>query len=267
MGMDFSGFIKAYLYKFNKKLNESLKDKSILEKEEIFLEEITSLFLSKYILIILSEKKLNSFNYLVNISLLINKNFFLKMYFHFLDNLILNNFSDNLLEYTEKDDSILEIMKSMTDEIKDLNVENLDTEKLEKDLYTNNNSNLIEFYSTILKSGIDFLTNKKDKYKNIINNIIKCSELLNIQDRKMILNNLVEIQNIKKSNYIQQILILILIRFNDNNKIILNELIEKEKKRDLIKILEKIKSKDNELQSELSEFITNSKINFMDCLL
>ena len=66
----------------------------------------------------------------------------------------------------------------MTDEIKDLNVGNMETEKLEKDLYTNNDSNLIKFYSTILKSGIDFLTNKKEKFKNIIDDIIKSSELL-----------------------------------------------------------------------------------------
>ena len=143
----------------------------------------------------------------------------------------------------------------MIDEIKDLNVENIEKEKLEKDLYTNNDSNLIKFYSTILKSGIDFFSNKKEKFKNIIDDIIKSSELLNIQERKMILDKLIETQNLKKSNYIQQILILILIRFNDNNKNILNELIEKEKKFDLIKILERIKLKDNELQFELSEFI------------
>ena len=211
MGMDFSGFIKAYLYKFNIELKESLKDKSILEKEEIFLEKITSLFLSKYILIILSEKQLNSFNYFVNISLHINKNFF-SIYFPFLDNLILNNFSDNILKYSEKDDAIFEI-------------------------------------------------------KNIIDDIIKSSELLNIQERKMILDKLIETQNLKKSNYIQQILILILIRNNDNNKNILNELIEKEKRCDLIKILERIKLKDNELQFELSEFITNSKNINIDNLI
>ena len=266
MGMDFSGFIKSYLYKFNNELKESLKDKSIIEKEEIFLEKITSLFLSKYILIILSEKQLNSFNYFVNISLYINKNFF-STYFPFLDNLILNNFSDNILKYSEKDDAIFEIIQSMTDEIKDLNVGNIETEKLEKDLYTNNDSNLIKFYSTILKSGIDFLTNKKEKFKNIIDDIIKSSELLNIQERKMILDKLIETQNLKKSNYIQQILILILIRFNDNNKNILNELIEKEKRCDLIKILERIKLKDNELQFELSEFITNSKNINIDNLI
>ena len=266
MGMDFSGFIKAYLYKFNNELKESLKDKSIIEKEEIFLEKITSLFLSKYILIILSEKQLNSFNYFVNISLYINKNFF-SVYFPFLDDLILNNFSDNILKYSEKDDAIFEIIQSMTDEIKDLNVGNMETEKLEKDLYTNNDSNLIKFYSTILKSGIDFLTNKKEKFKNIIDDIIKSSELLNIQERKMILDKLIETQNLKKSNYIQQILILILIRNNDNNKNILNELIEKEKRCDLIKILERIKLKDNELQFELSEFITNSKNINIDNLI
>ena len=266
MGMDFSGFIKSYLYKFNNVLKESLKDKSIIEKEEIFLEKITSLFLSKYILIILSEKQLNSFNYFVNISLHINKNFF-SIYFPFLDNLILNNFSDNILKYSKKDDAIFEIIQSMTDEIKDLNVGNIETEKLEKDLYTNNDSNLIKFYSTILKSGIDFLTNKKEKFKNIIDDIIKSSELLNIQERKMILDKLIETQNLKKSNYIQQILILILIRFNDNNKNILNELIEKEKRCDLIKILERIKLKDNELQFELSEFITNSKNINIDNLI
>ena len=47
--MDFSGFIKIYLHKFNEEIKESIKDKSIKDKEAIVLEKLTSLFLSKYI--------------------------------------------------------------------------------------------------------------------------------------------------------------------------------------------------------------------------
>ena len=41
----------------------------------------------------------------------------------------------------------------------------------------------------------------------------------------------------------------------------MNELIEKNQVNCLIKILERIKSKENELQTDFSNFITNSKIN------
>ena len=177
MGVDFSGFIKVYLYKFNNELKESIKDKSISEKETIFLERITSLFLSKYILIIISEKNLNPYYYFVNISMNFNQNSLIKIYFPFLDNLITNNFAENILN---NNDDIKTIMESLTNEIKEINNQNLEPEKLEKDLYTNNNSNLIEFYSTILKSGIDFLTKKENEYQIIIDGIIKSSELLNL---------------------------------------------------------------------------------------
>ena len=258
MGVDFSGFIKVYLYKFNNELKESIKDKSISEKETIFLERITSLFLSKYILIIISEKNLNPYYYFVNISMNFNQNSLIKIYFPFLDNLITNNFAENILN---NNDDIKTIMESLTNEIKEINNQNLEPEKLEKDLYTNNNSNLIEFYSTILKSGIDFLTKKENEYQNIIDDIIKSSELLNIEEKKMILKEIIEIQSLKKSNYIQQILVLILLQIKGNNQYTLNELIEKNQVNCLIKILERIKSKENELQTDFSNFITNSKIN------
>ena len=224
MGVDFSGFIKVYLYKFNNELKESIKDKSISEKETIFLERITSLFLSKYILIIISEKNLNPYYYFVNISMNFNQNSLIKIYFPFLDNLITNNFAENILN---NNDDIKTIMESLTNEIKEINNQNLEPEKLEKDLYTNNNSNLIEFYSTILKSGIDFLTKKENEYQNIIDGIIKSSELLNIEEKKMILKEIIEIQSLKKSNYIQQLLVLILLQIKGNNQYTLNELIEK----------------------------------------
>ena len=258
MGVDFSGFIKVYLYKFNNELKESIKDKSISEKETIFLERITSLFLSKYILIIISEKNLNPYYYFVNISMNFNQNSLIKIYFPFLDNLITNNFAENILN---NNDDIKTIMESLTNEIKEINNQNLEPEKLEKDLYTNNNSNLIEFYSTILKSGIDFLTKKENEFQNIIDGIIKSSELLNIEEKKMILKEIIEIQSLKKSNYIQQILVLILLQIKGNNQYTLNELIEKNQVNCLIKILERIKSKENELQTDFSNFITNSKIN------
>ena len=258
MGVDFSGFIKVYLYKFNNELKESIKDKSISEKETIFLERITSLFLSKYILIIISEKNLNPYYYFVNISMNFNQNSLIKIYFPFLDNLITNNFAENILN---NNDDIKTIMESLTNEIKEINNQNLEPEKLEKDLYTNNNSNLIEFYSAILKSGIDFLTKKENEYQNIIDGIIKSSELLNIEEKKMILKEIIEIQSLKKSNYIQQILVLILLQIKGNNQYTLNELIEKNQVNCLIKIIERIKSKENELQTDFSNFITNSKIN------
>ena len=44
----------------------------------------------------------------------------------------------------------------------------------------------------------------------------------------------------------------------------LNELIESYKRSLLIKILERIKSKDNELQKDISEFITKSKTDFIN---
>ena len=47
MGMDFSGFIKSYLYKFNNELKESLKDKSIIEKN-IFRKDYISIFVKIY---------------------------------------------------------------------------------------------------------------------------------------------------------------------------------------------------------------------------
>ena len=87
MGADFSGLIKIYLHKFSNEVNDAIKDKSIEEKEKIFFEKLTSLFLSKYIIIIFSEKNLNPYYYFVNLSQSINKNMFLKIYLPFLDNL------------------------------------------------------------------------------------------------------------------------------------------------------------------------------------
>lgn len=258
MGVELSGLIKVYLYKFNCELRESIKDKSISEKETIFLEKMTSLFLSKYIIIIISEKKLNPYYYFVNISMKFNQNSFIKIYFPFLENLILNNFAENILKNS---DEIIAIMESLTNEIKEMNIGILEPEKLENDLYTNNNSNLIEFYSTILKSGFNFLTKKENEYKIIVDDIIKTSELLNIEDKKMILKEIIEFKSLEKSNFIQQILILILLQIKGNNQITLNELIEKNQVNYLIKILEKIKSKNNELQTDFSNFITDSKIN------
>ena len=83
MGADFSGLIKIYLHKFSNEINEAIKDKSIEEKEKIFFEKLTSLFLSKYIIIIFSEKNLNPYYYFVNLSQSINKNMFLKIYLPF----------------------------------------------------------------------------------------------------------------------------------------------------------------------------------------
>lgn len=264
MGVDFSGLIKIYLYKFNNEIKEAIKDKSLEEKESIFLEKLTSLFLSKYIIIIFSEKNLNPYYYFINVCFSINKNTFLKIYFPFLDNLIINNFAEKILQYNEKNDEILEIMKSLTEELKDINNDNIEVEKLENDLYTNNNDNLIEFYSTSFKAGIDFLTIEKTNYNNVINNIMKSSDLLNIEERKTILNGFIEVNNLKKSNYIQQILILILIQLKEEDLKKLNELIETNKRTLLIKILERIKSKDNELQKDISELITNTKTDFIN---
>ena len=264
MGVDFSGLIKIYLYKFNNEIKEVLKDKSLEEKESIFLEKLTSLFLSKYIIIIFSEKNLNPYYYFINICFSINENTFLKIYFPFLDNLIENNFVEKIIQYNEKNDEILEIMKSLTEELKDINNDNLEVEKLENDLYTNKNNNLIEFYSTALKAGIDFLTSEKSNYVNIINNILKSSDLLNISERKTILNGLIEVNNLKKTNYIQQILILFLMQMKEDDIKNINDLIESYKRSLLIKILERIKSKDNELQKDISEFITNSKTDFIN---
>lgn len=257
MGVDFSGLIKIYLYKFNKEIKEAIKDKSLEQKESIFLEKLTSLFLSKYIIIIFSEKNLNPYYFFINICFSIDKNIFLKIYFPFLDNLIINNFTEKILQYNEKNDEILEIMKSLTEELKDINNDNIEVEKLENGLYTNKNDNLIEFYSTSLKAGIDFLTTQKSNYENIINNLIKSSNLLNINERKTILNGFIETNSLKKSNYIQQILILILMQLKGNDMKNINELIESDKRSLLIKILERIKSKDNELQKDISELFTS----------
>ena len=131
MGIDFSGFIKIYLHKFNEEIKEAIKDKSIKEKESIFLEKLTSLFLSKYIILIYSEKNLNPYFYLVNICESINKNLFLKIYFHFLDNLINNEFSEKISKISEKDDDIFKIMNSLTEEFKDINIKDIDIEKFE----------------------------------------------------------------------------------------------------------------------------------------
>ena len=56
-------------------------------------------------------------------------------------------------------------------------------------------------------------------------------------------------------------MVLILLQIKGNNQYTLNELIEKNQVNCLIKILERIKSKENELQTDFSNFITNSKIN------
>ena len=261
MGADFSGLIKIYLHKFSNEVNESIKDKSIEEKEKIFFEKLTSLFLSKYIIIIFSEKNLNPYYYFVNLSQSINKNMFLKIYLPFLDNLKDNNFAEKILQYNEKNDEILEIVKSLTNEIKDFTDKDIEVEKFENDLYTNNNSNINEFYAAIFKSGIDFLTSEKTKYDEFVNNIYKSSELLNIDERKIMINGLIDSLDLKRINYIQQIIILILIIKNEND---LDKIVENEKKSNLIKILEKIKAKDNELQQDLIEYIKNQKVDFMN---
>lgn len=267
MGVDFSGFIKLYLHKFNEEIQVQLKDKTLEEKELIFLDKITSLFLSKYIIIICSEKNLNPYYYFVNLCQSINKNTFLKIYFPLLDNLIDNKFVEKISQFNEKNDEILPLMNSLTEEFKDMNIKDLDMEKFESNLYTNNDSNINEFYATIFKEGINLLTEEKQSLKNTLNNIIKSSEILNIDEKKIIINGIIEPKNIKKSNFIQQILILVLVRkkINDNQKV--NELEKNEKTSDLIEILEKIKVKDNEMQKETFEFIINeilSKQDFMN---
>ena len=75
------------------------------------------------------------------------------------------------------------------------------------------------------------------------------------------INGLIDSLDLKRINYIQQIIILILIIKNENN---LDKIVEKEKKSNLIKILEKIKAKDNELQQDLIEYIKNQKVDFMN---
>lgn len=267
MGVDFSGFIKLYLHKFNEEIQVQLKDKTLEEKELIFLDKITSLFLSKYIIIICSEKNLNPYYYFVNLCQSINKNTFLKIYFPLLDNLIDNKFVEKISQFNEKNDEILPLMNSLTEEFKDMNIKDLDMEKFESNLYTNNDSNINEFYATIFKEGINLLTEEKQSLKNTLNNIIKSSEILNIDEKKIIINGIIEPKNIKKSNFIQQILILVLVRkkINDIQKV--NELKKNEKTSDLIEILEKIKVKDNEMQKETFEFIINeilSKQDFMN---
>ena len=267
MGVDFSGFIKLYLHKFNEEIQVQLKDKTLEEKELIFLDKITSLFLSKYIIIICSEKNLNPYYYFVNLCQSINKNTFLKIYFPLLDNLIDNKFVEKISQFNEKNDEMLPLMNSLTEEFKDMNIKDLDMEKFESNLYTNNDSNINEFYATIFKEGINLLTEEKQSLKNTLNNIIKSSEILNIDEKKIIINGIIEPKNIKKSNFIQQILILVLVRkkINDNQKV--NELEKNEKTSDLIEILEKIKVKDNEMQKETFEFIINeilSKQDFMN---
>lgn len=267
MGVDFSGFIKLYLHKFNEEIQVQLKDKTLEEKELIILDKITSLFLSKYIIIICSEKNLNPYYYFVNLCQSINKNTFLKIYFPLLDNLIDNKFVEKISQFNEKNDEILPLMNSLTEEFKDMNIKDLDMEKFESNLYTNNDSNINEFYATIFKEGINLLTEEKQSLKNTLNNIIKSSEILNIDEKKIIINGIIEPKNIKKSNFIQQILILVLVRkkINDNQKV--NELEKNEKTSDLIEILEKIKVKDNEMQKETFEFIINeilSKQDFMN---
>lgn len=267
MGVDFSGFIKLYLHKFNEEIQVQLKDKTLEEKELIFLDKITSLFLSKYIIIICSEKNLNPYYYFVNLCQSINKNTFLKIYFPLLDNLIDNKFVEKISQFNEKNDEMLPLMNSLTEEFKDMNIKDLDMEKFESNLYTNNDSNINEFYATIFKEGINLLTEEKQSLKNTLNNVIKSSEILNIDEKKIIINGIIEPKNIKKSNFIQQILILVLVRkkINDNQKV--NELEKNEKTSDLIEILEKIKVKDNEMQKETFEFIINeilSKQDFMN---
>lgn len=267
MGVDFSGFIKLYLHKFNEEIQVQLKDKTLEEKELIFLDKITSLFLSKYIIIICSEKNLNPYYYFVNLCQSINKNTFLKIYFPLLDNLIDNKFVEKISQFNEKNDEILPLMNSLTEEFKDMNIKDLDMEKFERNLYTNIDSNINEFYATIFKEGINLLTEEKQSLKNTLNNIIKSSEILNIDEKKIIINGIIEPKNIKKSNFIQQILILVLVRkkINDIQKV--NELKKNEKTSDLIEILEKIKVKDNEMQKETFEFIINeilSKQDFMN---
>ena len=44
----------------------------------------------------------------------------------------------------------------------------------------------------------------------------------------------------------------------------MDKIVENEKKSNLIKILEKIKAKDNELQQDLIEYIKNQKVDFMN---
>ena len=267
MGIDFSGFIKIYLHKFNEEIKEAIKDKSIKEKESIFLEKLTSLFLSKYIILIYSEKNLNPYFYLVNICESINKNLFLKIYFHFLDNLINNEFSEKISKISEKDDDIFKIMNSLTEEFKDVNIKDIDSEKYENDLYSNNGSNIVEFYATVFKAGIDFLASKRDNYLNIISKLKKSCELLNIGEKRLILIMIIEAKNIDKSNYIQHILILILLQIKKDDKSNLNELIENNKISDLIEILERVKDKGNELDKESFESIIkeiNSEQNLMN---
>ena len=78
---------------------------------------------------------------------------------------------------------------------------------------------------------------------------------------------IIEAKNIDKSNYIQHILILILIQIKKDDKNNLNELIENNKISDLIEILERVKDKGNELDKESLESIIkeiNSEQNLMN---
>ena len=149
MGINFSGFIKLYLHKFSEEIKEIIKDKSLEEKEIIILEKLTSLFLSKYIIIIFSEKNLNPYYYFVNLLQSINKNLFLRIYFPFLDSLINNKFAEKIEKLNEKDNDILKIIESLTEEFKGINIKDLEIEKFESNLYTNNGSNINEFYKNV----------------------------------------------------------------------------------------------------------------------
>ena len=111
------------------------------------------------------------------------------------------------------------------------------------------------------------MTSKSDNYFNIISKLNKSFEILNINEKKLILNMIIEIKNIEKSNYIQQILILILLQIKKDDKNTLNKLMENNKIPALIEILEKMKEKDNELSKEVFEDIIkeiNSKQNLMN---
>jgi len=267
MGINFSGFIKVYLHKFSEEIKEIIKDKSLEEKEIIILEKLTSLFLSKYIIIIFSEKNLNPYYYFVNLLQSINKNLFLRIYFPFLDSLINNKFAEKIEKLSEKDNDILKIIESLTEEFKGINIKDLEIEKFESNLYTNNGSNINEFYATVFKAGMDFLTCKNDDYLNIIYKLNESCNLLNINEKKLILSEIIEAKNIKKSNYIQQLIILIIIQIKKDNKNNLNELVESNKISDLIKILEKIKENNNELRKDIFEGIKkeiNSKLNLIN---
>ena len=98
-----------------------------------------------------------------------------------MDSLINNKFAEKIEKLNEKDNDILKIIESLTEEFKGINIKDLEIEKFESNLYTNNGSNINEFYATVFKAGMDFLTCKNDDYLKAIE---KKNKILNGSDNK-----------------------------------------------------------------------------------